>query len=346
MKRAMERNYNKDSEWYCQFKYTNVNGIGYEKGVHRRDPSSVIKVGKTYYVWYTKSTGQSVGYESGDLEAKVFAWDWSEIWYAISADGLEWKECGVAISRGRRGAYDDRSVFTPEILAHKGKYYLVYQVVQHPYLRRSKESIALASAESPEGPWIKSDKPILEPADNGQWFGDEDNRHLVKSRGDFDSHKTNDPSLFFYNNQFWLYYKGYPMGEQLNCAGRETKWGVAIASHPEGPYIKSEYNPVTNSGHETLLWEYNGGLAALLTTDGPERNTIQYASDGLQFDIEAFIEYPPEAGGPYRTENPNLHPLEGLRWGLCHQINSDWHYIKKFDVDEKTKYLCLNKENH
>ncbi|MGG1554036.1 glycoside hydrolase family 117 protein [Paenibacillus ferrarius] len=346
MRRAREREYGKDSTWYCQFKYSPVFGLGYEEGIHRRDPSSVIKVGDIYYVWYTKSTGPSVGYNTGDLEAKVWPWDWSDVWYATSNDGVSWNERGLAVGRGERGAYDDRSVFTPEVLAYDGRYYLVYQVVQHPYLRRSKEYIGMAHSDSPNGPWVKMREPILSPADNGEWFGDADNRHLVTIRGDFDSHKTNDPCLFYYHNQFWLYYKGYPMGEQLNCAGRETKWGVAVADRPEGPYVKSEYNPITNSGHETLLWPYRGGIAALLTTDGPERNTIQYAPDGLQFGIEAYIEHPPEAGGPYRSELTDQHPLEGVRWGLSHEINSRWHYIKRFDVDEKTKHLCINKFNH
>ena len=66
-------------------------------------------------------------------------------------------------------------------------------------------------------------------------------------------------------------------GERMFMGGRETKWGVAIADQPEGPHVKSEYNPVTNSGHETLLWHYRGGIAALLTTDGPEKNTIQWS---------------------------------------------------------------------
>ena len=38
--------------------------------------------------------------------------------------------------------------------------------------------------------------------------------------------------------------------EQCWVGGREIKWGVAIADKPAGPYTKSEYNPVINSGHE------------------------------------------------------------------------------------------------
>lgn len=36
------------------FVYQDITGIGFEKNMTRRDPSDVIKVGESYYVWYTK----------------------------------------------------------------------------------------------------------------------------------------------------------------------------------------------------------------------------------------------------------------------------------------------------
>lgn len=75
----------------------------------------------------------------------------------------------------------------------------------------------------------------------------------------------------FFNNRFYLYYKGETMGESMNMGGREIKHGVAIADSPLGPYTKSEYNPITNSGHEVAVWPYKGGMATMLTTDGPEK---------------------------------------------------------------------------
>lgn len=44
-----------ENELYARFSYQPIKGLGYEKGVHRRDPSSIIKVGDLYYVWYTRS---------------------------------------------------------------------------------------------------------------------------------------------------------------------------------------------------------------------------------------------------------------------------------------------------
>jgi hypothetical protein len=325
--------YTRGPEWFCQFKVMDVAGdFAYEEGVIRRDPSAVHKIGDLYYVWYTKGEGETVGFGSGDLTKKVFPWDLTEVWYATSRDGWEWRERGIAVGRGAPGAYDDRAVFTPEIFVHEGKYYLVYQTVQAPYVVRVKNAVGMAIADSPEGPWKKLPAPILKPADNGQWLGDEDNRFKVVVKGDFDSHKVHDPCLMYYRGKFYLYYKGEQMGEQMTFGGREIKWGVAIADQPEGPYRKSEYNPVTNSGHEVCIWPYRGGMAALLTTDGPEKNTIQYAPDGINFEIVAVLKGAPQALGVYRGDDPDRGPLEGIRWGLCHAYRGSWQYIRRFET--------------
>ncbi len=342
-KRARERGYfENDSTWYCEFKTSPIKGLEKEEGFCRRDPSSVIKVGNLYYTWYTKSCNKSYGFHTGDENKKVFPWDQSDIFYASSSDGYTWEEQGVAIKRGEKGYFDERSVFTPEILHHNDMFYLVYQVVDSPYVNRVREKIGMAYSYNVDGPWIKVDHPILEPSDDGIWDGDEDNRFLVKEKGSFDSQKTHDPVLFFFKNKYYLYYKGERMGEQMYMGGRETKWGVAISDNPLGPYIKSPYNPISNSGHETLLWQYNNGMAALLCTDGMERNTMQYAKDGINFEIKGAIKQAPEAAGPYRGEVKV--PLDGLRWGLTHVVSEEWNYIIRFDIDESLKNTYLNKK--
>ena len=171
----------------------------------------------------------------------------------------------------------------------------------------------------------------MKPADNGQWLGDEDTRFKVKKQGDFDSHKVHDPTLMYYKNKFYLYYKGERMGERITFGGREIKWGVAIADKPEGPYAKSPYNPITNSGHELCVWPYKGGIAAMLTTDGPERNTIQFAEDGINFEIKSHIKWGPEAVGLIRSLDTDKNPLEALRWSLCHEYRGQWQYIRRFE---------------
>jgi len=330
-KRALA--YTRGPEWFCEFRAHDLQGdFAYEEGILRRDPSAVIRIGDTYHTWYTRGEGETVGFHSGDPAAKVFPWDLTEVWHATSKDGWEWKEEGQAVGRGPAGAYDDRAVFTPEIFGHGGTYYLVYQAVKAPYVVRVKNTIAMAIAESPEGPWEKLPEPILRPADNGEWLGDEDDRFSVVCKGDFDSHKVHDPCLMYYRGKFYLYYKGERMGEGMTFGGREIAWGVAIADDVTGPYVKSEYNPVTNSGHEVCVWPYQGGLAALLTTDGPEKNTIQWSPDGINFEIMSVIKGAPEALGVFRTPDYDKGPLEGIRWGLCHVYRGDWQCIRRYEL--------------
>lgn len=329
------------NEWFIEFsKLQPLKGdLAYEEGVVRRDPSAMIFENGNYYVWYSKSTGPTDGF-AGDIENdKVFPWDRCDIWYATSEDGWTWKEEGMAVGRGEKGAYDDRSVFTVEIMKHEDMYYLTYQTVKSPYNVRVKNQIGLAWSDSPDGPWTKSEEPILSPADNGVWKGEEQDRFAVEKKGDFDSHKVHDPCILPYEGKFYLYYKGEQMGEEITFGGRQIRHGVAIADHPKGPYIKSPYNPISNSGHEICVWPYNGGIASLITTDGPEKNTIQWAPDGINFEIMSSIKGAPHAIGLNRSVDTEKEPTEILRWGLSHIYNnSNYQSIMRFSSARRTSH--------
>ena len=55
MKRAMKWE-NHDNKWFFEYKMEPLKGdLAYEEGVVRRDPSAMLKIGDTYYVWYSKS---------------------------------------------------------------------------------------------------------------------------------------------------------------------------------------------------------------------------------------------------------------------------------------------------
>jgi len=345
-KRALEwKRLNND--WFGEFEVFDLKGdLAYEEGVVRRDPSGLIQKDGKFFVWYTKGIGASDGF-SGDIDkSKVFPWDRCDIWYATSSDGWTWKEEGIAISRGEKGSYDDRSVFTVEVLEHDGKYYLTYQTVKSPYTIRVKNQIGIAFSDSPEGPWVKSEQPILSPANNGIWKGEEDNRFKVSYKGDFDSHKVHDPCLLLFNDKFHLYYKGEQMGEEITFGGRQIRHGVAIADHPLGPYVKSEFNPISNSGHEICVWHHNKGIASLITTDGPEKNTIQWSQDGINFEIMSVIKTAPQAIGLNRTLDTEREPFAAFEWGLTHRyMNDDYQYIRRFHGTQVSSHVAKGEDS-
>ena len=316
-----------DNPWFTRFRYSPIQGLGYERGIVRRDPSCIIKVDGVYYVWYTRGAHPvpPAGHEGATDTIPAMPWDLTDVWYATSTDGLNWREGGPAVQRGPVGSYDERSIFTPDVLAHDGRYYLVYQVTAAPTWRSTPESIAIAWAESPRGPWTKSPAPVVEPDPSGQV---DERLHPLQAtvRGSFDSLRVHDPALLFREGRFWLYFKG----EGIGHSNMHSKWGVAIADDPLGPYAKSPLNPITNSGHEVMVWNYAGGVGALLTRCGPEKNTIQFAPDGLNFEPMAAIIDPPQAAGALRVaEADNTEPLSGLAWGLSHVTQWSPHGIRQ-----------------
>ena len=317
---AMQRHRVDDSqnEFYARFHYSPVTGLGYEPGVNRRDPSTIIKVRDLYYVWYTRSTDNKLSWANAD------------IWYATSPDGIEWTEQGPAVERGPAGTFDDFSVFTANILVADGKYFLTYQAERKQGYEINV--IAMAQADSPDGPWQKLTEPLLEPTRDGKWepHPTQENRLVATEKGSWDSRMVHDPGVIPRWGKYWLYYKGHGLGDTMWA---DSKWGVAVAEHPEGPYTKSPYNPVTNSGHEVWVWPWKNGIAAIVDWAGPEKATVQYTEDGINFEVMASLEDVPPAGGAYipdKFDDPK--DGQGFTWGLAHYGRSDWTFLVRFDT--------------
>ena len=328
------------SDFFSAFKYSRLGGIGKETGLTRRDPSKVIKVGDTYYVWYSRrrTAERWLGIESATETRPAWDWDLAEIWCATSEDGFHWQERGLAVPRGRPGSYDDRAVFTPDILVHQGKYYLYYQVIQGVWRHRSRHQIAVAWSDSPDGPWTKSARPVLTNGERGAFIGDQDDPDAIAEFGAWDSHKLHDPYVLVYRGQIWLYYKGVGYGRHYRH-DLGIGWGVAMADDPLGPFRKSPLNPVTNSGHETFLYPWREGIVAITSLEGPEKNTVQYAIDGLNFQVVGKVTTPPVAAGPYVPDAfTGDGDGRGITWGLCH-IQHDHAgplangYLARFDCN-------------
>jgi len=337
------------NEFYSSFSYHGIKGLEYEEGISRRDPSTIIKVEDTYYVYYTRSpkTARPVGYKKATKALPANTWDMCDIYYATSKDGKTWEEQGITAARGPEGEFDDRSVFTPDIMAYQGKYYLYYQAVKFPYTERSKNVIGMSWSNSPTGPWHRHPEPVLVSGKPGKFGEDSRKRSNITEYGDFDSQKVHDPNLIIRDGKIWMYYKAHPMGvgsEHKAPRGVELKkpypnfsMGVAIADTPEGPFVKHPLNPVSASGHEALVWPYKEGVAAMITANGPEKNTIQWAKDGVNFEVKANIVLPPDAAGLYcKDKYDNTTNGIGFTWGMCHIAQSKskpWAYLFGFKCD-------------
>lgn len=311
-----------DNEFYSRFRYKPVSGLGYEEGVNRRDASSIIKVDDLFYVWYTRNTDSA------------FSWLNADIWYATSADGLNWEEQGPAVERGEKGSWDDFSVFTVNVLVAEDRYYLTYQART---FTEQRNVVGMSRADSPAGPWKKLPEPILRTTPDGKYRDEHkpgySDWHDAEEEGSWDSGAVHDPGVIKRKGKYWLYYKAHKIGEKIYA---DSKIGVAVSDHPEGPYEKHPLNPVLNSGHEVWVWPYKTGVAAIADWAGPEKGSIQYSEDGINFEVKTILEDIPPAGGAYIADKfDDPENGQGFTWGMCHYGRSNWNFLLRFDCELK-----------
>ncbi len=332
MSAAMSRNYSQWSaprpehnELYSQFKYTKLKGFDYhdhDGTVSRRDPSKVIFANGKYYVWYTKRDTPTPpkGAAASTDTIPSSDWDLCDIWYATSEDGFTWQEQGVAVPRPPKPNVGWRSVSTTDILQWKGKYYLYYQGFMEASGKRGDDCpVAVSYADSPDGPWTPHNQVVIPNGGSGDW----------------DQYSIHDPYPLVYKGRIYLYYKSDFDGEP-NLVRMQ---GLAIADNPLGPFEKHPLNPVINSGHETTLFPFRKGIAALVIRDGNEHSTVQFAEDGVNFEIASITNLMPIAGGPFIPDAfTDTKDGRGITWGISHFTNATtWDQnhavLTRFDCD-------------
>jgi beta-xylosidase len=319
MGNVMAQDFSKVMDTYSntKFVYSKISGIGYEVGVTRRDPSDVIKVKDTYYVYYTKVYGVAPGY-------------WGTVWYATSTDnGYSWTEHGEVLGLGSKGTFDSQATFTPNILYAKGRYYLYYTGVKPTPGNEKGEfennstsditAIGLAVSKTPEGPYVRvSENPILK---------------VSPEPDKFDSYRVDDASLLNRNGLYWLYYKGRSRVHG-NGGPVHTKMGVAFSKYPEGPFTKYDEAILTGS-HEVMIWPFGTGVVALASLS----NTIEYAPNGIDFakdKISIKVNDRPSAPGAYRPDlTAPIVEGEEIAWGISMVHNGNDCYLTRFEVKNK-----------
>jgi hypothetical protein len=307
------------------FTYRPAAGLGRERGVIRRDPSDVIKVGDTHYVYYSKVAKAELPDNKRHLGQSGYP---ATIWYASSKDGLNWTERGEAVGLGKTGTWDSFGVFTPNILQRGGKFWLYYTGVRPTPGRADGKfennsendftAIGVAVGDTAAGPFDRvSDRPVL----------------TVSARREaFDSYRVDDACLVVRGEKVWLYYKGRSLSRG-NAGPKHTQMGVALGDGPAGPFAKlNGGEAVQNSGHEVQIWRHGEGVMSLVSPTGPNGRTLQYAADGVNFNVVLRgLQDQPKAPGLYRPELVNATADMGLpQWGIS-MMSGGETYLRRTD---------------
>ena len=230
----------------------------------------------------------------------------------------------MALGPGEMGSFDSHAVFTPNILAYKGKYYLYYTGVKPTPGNPEKEfennartdftAIGLAVADSPDGPFVRTNNnPVLT---------------VSKDSVAFDSYRIDDASLLVRDGKIWLYYKGRSIIHGRKGPGL-TQMGVAFADQPEGPYIK-HVDPILDKSHEVLIWSQDGGVASLASLN----KSINFALDGAEFELlHSNLSNIPKAPGLYRPEIENGNAISDIPgWGVSMVSKKGLAYLLRFEM--------------
>ena len=218
-----------------------------------RDPSNIIKVGSTYYVYFTSIPSTEPNYPNGYG---------GTAYYASSSDLATWVVGSQVIGKGGVGDFDEHGAFSPGVFAEGGTYYLSYTGVSEPFVFPTtiNKKSGLASSQSPTGPFTKLGVAIS-PGTGADWDA---------APGSID-----DSSWLKVGSQYRIYYSGSCSA----CGGGTKKIGYSYSSSPSGPYTKYTSNPVIlpPSGYVGIELNsafVNSGIYSI-TADGVD-GTIQY----------------------------------------------------------------------
>ena len=217
--------------------------------------ASVVEVEGKYHMYATR-VPMKYKFHPGWMVA-------SEIVHATS-DKLEGPYAFESVVLPARGAeyWDGLSTYNPQVMQHKGRLYLYYGGTRHPYptptdqeltlpskwciSSRFNKRIGVAIANSPYGPWKRSNKPALDVEPNT-----------------FYSYLTSNPApVILPDGQVYMLFKG----RAGLAEGKHSRMqlGVAYAKSPEEPFdVLNGNKPVfklegQGEAEDPYLWHEDG----------------------------------------------------------------------------------------
>lgn len=223
------------------------------------DPFILFHEGK-YYLYGTTSVGE-LSKVLGNIEDKegfrVF----------VSTDLKNWSYGGVCLEKGK-GAIGEKWFWAPEVVYKNGKFYMTYSADEH---------IAVATAESPLGPFVQTEQKWLseQPAIDGSFFFDDDGKAylyyvrllpdmgntifvaplsldllsideknaklLLKAEAEWETKDclvTEGPQVLKHNGKYYLTYSAN------HTRSKDYAVGCAVADSPFGPFVRVKDNPI------------------------------------------------------------------------------------------------------
>lgn len=234
--------------------------MDFSKRMGKVTENSIFKM-DGYFIWCGTMTKGDDGlyylYFSFWPKKGDFNIDWvicSKVGYAVSDNpygGFKYK--GIALEGSKTG-WDADSIHNPSVIKYNGKYYMYY-MGNHGngefWNHRNNQRIGVAFSEKPEGPFIRSDKPVLDI-----------------SKDSFDSLMTSNPSVTVGGDgKFYMIYKAVhdnnkpPIGGAVVC-------GIATSDSPLGPFKKHGKPIMVNPEHDwsvedAFIWYENGRFYSL-----------------------------------------------------------------------------------
>lgn len=181
----------------------------------------------------------------------------------VSDDLAVWKDKGYCLKKG--DVIGQNRFWAPEVIAHKGKFYMVYA---------SEEHLAIATSESPLGPFTQMEKKWLmaDKAIDGHFFLDDgtlwlyyvriqgenmiyvaklnddcsilqekDEKFLLRAEENWElkeGHVTEGPFVLKHKEKYYLSYSAN------DTRSIYYAMGYAVSDRPDGPFIKYKGNPI------------------------------------------------------------------------------------------------------
>jgi len=218
------------------------------------------------------------------------------------------------------GFWDATTCHNPHIQFVDGKYCLFFMGNSNG--KTDTKRIGLAMADSLEGPWRRPDQPLLLPGEAGAW----------------DDHCTTNPAFVKHpNGQYWLYYKSWNTEDYVTAKDPvikgNRKYGLAIAEHLEGPYVKYAGNPVVDFSkqgnnkqfEDAYVWRQHNKFRMLARDMGVYNQEVGLyleSDDGKQWEypliaflpVRDYVQEPPAPANLKRygrLERPQLLMRDG-----------------------------------